>query len=187
MSEQVPIYPATNPHVLSNVPIYPNVDDEVKPYGKRGRGHPTKYQGDLTIAMTFEYLDQCEDRYMTVPVYDEKGERIKLVTDEDRDRVRTIFKAAVPTIAGLAVYLGVNSDTVNEWRANHPEYSVTVRTLLDIQETRLIQGAASGLYPPRVANLMLSSNHGYSDKKVVEHQGLTLSDLHSAKKAEERE
>ena len=201
------IFPKVNPHVHgTKMPFFPNVDVSIKP--TRGRGHPTKYQGELTVQMTYEYLAQCEEKYVAVRVKTEEGADVQddryssegIEGDETRTvkegkgkdkktkqvkikvRSRTIYRPELPTVAGLATYLGVSRDTIYAWRDEHTEYSDTIKVLLQIQETKLINGGISGQYNSKVASLILSSTHDYREKKEIQHQGLSLGDLHSAQK-----
>lgn len=76
----------------------------------------------------------------------------------------------VPMVAGLAVALGLHKDTIYEW-CNDPQkrqFSDAVRAIEDAQHKALVNGGISGAYNPTITKLMLSSNHGYSEKQAIE-------------------
>jgi len=64
-----------------------------------GVGRPTKYNGDETIERTAEYFFDS------------------MMVAEDR----------VPSIEGLAVYLGVDKNTVYAWMDRHPEFLSAIK------------------------------------------------------------
>jgi hypothetical protein len=69
----------------------------------------------------------------------------------------------VPTIAGLAKYLGKTRPTMYDWAKNFPKFSYIIETLLGNQELRLINGGLASEMNSTIAKLILSK-HGYSDK-----------------------
>lgn len=111
-------------------------------------GRPTLYSEDILIKAK-EYLDSCED----VEIEREQGQRT-----EYRLNVK------LPTVQGLAVYLGVSRDTIYEWSTKYPEFSDTIELLNAEQGDKLINQGLAGNYNPTIAKLMLSSNHGMREK-----------------------
>lgn len=75
----------------------------------------------------------------------------------------------IPTFAGLCVYIGINRETGRVWVTQYPEFSVTAKDLLTIQEQKLTAGALLKTYDASVAKLLLAANHGMSDKTQVDH------------------
>lgn len=73
---------------------------------------------------------------------------------------------AIPTIDGLALYLGVSRDTVRVWAkdAEKREFSGTVETLMSKQGKTLQNGGISGSFNPTITKLILSSNHGMKER-----------------------
>ena len=69
----------------------------------------------------------------------------------------------IPSIAGLAVYLGVNRSTVYKWRDENQEFSDTLECLLHNQEVRALNNGLTGDFTPAITKLVLA-NHGYSDR-----------------------
>lgn len=72
----------------------------------------------------------------------------------------------IPTIAGLAVYLGVSRSTLYEYKKLDNEFSDTLEMILQNQERLLINRSLTGDFNATIAKLMLA-NHGYNDKQEV--------------------
>lgn len=72
----------------------------------------------------------------------------------------------IPTIAGLAVYLGVSRSTLYEYKKLNNEFSDTLEMILQNQERLLINRSLTGDFNATIAKLMLA-NHGYNDKQEV--------------------
>ena len=106
-------------------------------------GRPTVYDDDL-IAKAMEYVDS-------------EGECAGDV---------------VPTIAGMAVHLGISRETIRLWAAdeNRPEFFGIVERLLSTQEKKVINGSMTNVYNATISKLLLSK-HGYSDKQETTLQG----------------
>ncbi len=126
-------------------------------------GRPTSYNDEIPGRVQ-EYLSLCVDETKDVI----SGESEKFTSYKQK----TIVK--LPTIEGLAVYIGVHKDTINEWSKTHPEFSVVIHTLKAMQAERLINMGLSGDYNPVIAKVLLSK-HGYADR--TELTGADGSDL----------
>ena len=75
-------------------------------------------------------------------------------------------QTSLPTIQGFSLWLGVNDDTLNEWRKKYPEFSATLERLKKIQAQQLID---DGIYGGKEVNativkLMLQNNHGMKER-----------------------
>ncbi|EPL6584949.1 DNA-packaging protein [Providencia rettgeri] len=75
----------------------------------------------------------------------------------------------VPSVAGLACYLGVSRKTVYEWVKESTDLSDTLEGILAMQENKLINKGLNGDFNPTITKLMLA-NHGYSEKQEVDHK-----------------
>lgn len=73
----------------------------------------------------------------------------------------------VPSIAGLAVFLGVARKTISNWANNNEEFLHIVEGILSKQELMLSGGGLSGIYNASISKLLLTK-HGYSDKQEVD-------------------
>ena len=78
----------------------------------------------------------------------------------------------LPTHEGFAIKLGVNTDTIQEWKDKHKEFSVACKKLMDKQKNQLIN---DGLYGGKEVNqamaiFLLKANHGMieTEKKIFE-------------------
>lgn len=79
----------------------------------------------------------------------------------------------LPTMAGLALHLGVSKDTLNEWEKVHSEFSVALKRVMLKQEVKLIN---DGIYGGKEVNativkLLLQNNHGMREKQDVTTDG----------------
>lgn len=82
------------------------------------------------------------------------------------------FGDVIPSLAGLACYMGKTRETIYAWRDADKNFSDIVLSILAMQERQLLNGGLSGDYNATISKLVLSK-HGYSDK--VE-QDVTSSD-----------
>ncbi|MDK4680309.1 terminase small subunit [Kingella negevensis] len=69
----------------------------------------------------------------------------------------------VPSIAGLACFLGVARQQVQSWGEQNKEFKAALDAIKSAQEVLLINKGLQGDFNPAIAKLMLF-NHGYSDK-----------------------
>jgi hypothetical protein len=107
---------------------------------KRPVGRPTKYTED-TPDKAWHYVENYQD-----------------------------YGDVVPMVAGLAVALGISKETVYAW-AREPEkrqFSDALEAIEVGQHKALVNGSLSGTYNSTIAKLMLSSNHGYSEKQEID-------------------
>jgi len=72
----------------------------------------------------------------------------------------------VPSIAGMAVEIGVNRDTIHTWRKQEGKeiFSDMIDSMLSNQERKLLTGGLGGDMNSNITKLMLCK-HGYSDKQ----------------------
>ena len=112
---------------------------------------PTKYD-KLIVSKAQEYVDSCEDEIKQVI----SGESEKFTTFKEKVIVK------LPTIEGLALYLGIHKDTIYEWEKEYDEFSDVTNVLRAKQADRLINMGLSGDYNPLIAKVLLSK-HGYKE------------------------
>lgn len=106
---------------------------------KRKVGRPSKYNEDLQ-AQADEYIYRFAE-----------------------------FGDVVPTLAGLACFLGISRETCNEWPKIYPQFSDTTKAVSVMQERALINGGLSKANDSGITKLLLASNHGYSDRIEQAH------------------
>ena len=87
-----------------------------------------------------------------------------------------IVGEVLPSIAGLACYLGISRSTVYEYQKENKEFSDIVEGILALQESKLINSGLQGDFNPTIAKLLLAK-HGYSDKVTQELTGVDGKDL----------
>lgn len=130
-------------------------------------GRPTKLTPEL-IEKAKTYLATCIDK----PVWTDKGGIAYVDVN-------------LPTKVGIALYLGIDKTTVDEWCKETLDYDVQVtgpdeqvivayielrnqfssivKEVTAEQEKRLIQNGLGGLYKEKTTGMLLSK-HGYAEK-----------------------
>lgn len=68
----------------------------------------------------------------------------------------------IPSIAGLAVYLGITRETVYQWMKKHKELSDTISGMMAEQEQTLLNNGLDGTFNAHITKLVLSK-HGYTE------------------------
>ena len=74
----------------------------------------------------------------------------------------------IPTVPGLAVYIGVTSCTIRAWAKTHADVGEMLQLLNDMQETQLLNHGLDGSYNASIATLVLAK-HGYKKASEVDH------------------
>lgn len=106
-------------------------------------GRPTKFTAD-TLKIAQEYIADCED------------------STDDNGRLNV----SLPTVAGLAIRLGVSRETIYAWKSEDKEFSDVYQELMAKQEVQLLNNGLSSKYNSNIVKLMLGK-HGYSDKQEL--------------------
>lgn len=75
----------------------------------------------------------------------------------------------LPTVAGLAGHLDTIKSNIYEWVKKHPQFSDSLRKMIEDQEDTLINNGLSKTYDSKITKLILSANHGMSEKNITEH------------------
>ena len=73
------------------------------------------------------------------------------------------------SLCGLAVYLSVCEDTLQEWKHVHPEFSVALGIVKQESKDMLMNKGLDSSYNSTIAKLILSSNHGMAEKSEHLH------------------
>lgn len=110
-------------------------------------GRPTKYLPSLVYPQIDKYLESCSKE-----------------------------QTELPTVEGLALKLGVNADTIYEWRNRHPEFSEYLKKLADKQKNQLIN---DGMYGGKEVNasmaiFLLKAIHGLKETINVDQRILVI-------------
>ena len=102
-------------------------------------GRPTNYDKDSTIMRTIEYF----------------ADSVLVAGDN------------IPTIDGLAVYLGVSRDTIYEWKSKHSEFSYTIKEG-EAHQTRALVNLMTDKERFTAGSIFVAKNIlGWSDKKDI--------------------
>ena len=114
----------------------------MKKITKHAGGRPTKYKPEMSGQIE-EYMSMCGRENM-----------------------------ALPTVEGLALHLGVISETIREWAKKYPEFSVTLKKIADKQKEQLMN---DGMYGGKEINqamaiFLLKVNHGMKEEPTVLQQ-----------------
>lgn len=113
-------------------------------------GRPTKYRP--------EFVDEV-DRYLE--------ESIDEVVDGK-------LKVSIPTIEGFAMRLDIGKRALYDYEKDYPEFSHALDKIRMEQKKRLLNMGLSGDYNSTIAKLILSANHGMTDRVDTTSQGESI-------------
>ena len=74
-----------------------------------------------------------------------------------------LVNEVIPTIAGLACYVGKNRDSIYQYKKESSEFSDILDGIMRLQESKLINRGLTGEFNSTITKLILTK-HGYSDK-----------------------
>jgi DNA-packaging protein gp3 len=144
-------------------------------------GRPTLYKPEHCLALV---------NYFSAPPYVEKTKKIVTKTG---DIIEVTEKEATdfPTLAGFAIELGVNKDTLNEWCKRHPEFSEAYKLAKLYQERYLAVNGNKDLLSTAFAIFTAKNVIGWRDKQpdevdVVVNNFAALSDADLDQKIKEK-
>ena len=102
------------------------------------------------------------------------------VTAKVREYIATGYEAAghlIPSLAGLCDTMDITKSMLYVWESERPDLAEALAKLKQRQELVLINNGLSGKFNNAICKLMLTTNHGYSDKTITEsHATLELID-----------
>jgi hypothetical protein len=78
----------------------------------------------------------------------------------------TSYEDVVPTVAGLAVALGVSKKTLYNWGDRDDAFLHALERLMTKQERELVTNGLTSIFNPVITKLMMQ-NHNYSDKQEI--------------------
>lgn len=114
-------------------------------------GRPTIFTNEY-IEKAKKYLETCVDEI----------EEYHKTRGEKSDGYERLVRVRLPTIEGLAVFMGINKDTIYEWCKVNEEFSDVIEQLRATQADRLVNNGLSGDYNPNIAKVLLTK-HGYRE------------------------
>lgn len=121
-------------------------------------GRPTKLTPEL-LEKAKTYLEYCEKN----PVIREKVKTVQSESKLEKSTEREEYPH-LPTVAGFAVYLGINKDTVYEWSKEDKEFSDVLANVQTASEEMKWKYGASGTLNANIVRFGLSAIHGYKEK-----------------------
>jgi hypothetical protein len=125
-------------------------------------GRPSEYKPEYCQKVD-EYLQSRQDEDVKV---------VKQASiEKGYEMYDTKLKVKLPTIEGFALFIGVNKTSLYEWEKIHDEFSNALGKIRTEQQQRLLDKGLSGEYNSTIAKLVLSANHGMSEKTIQEVTG----------------
>ncbi len=73
------------------------------------------------------------------------------------------------SLCGLAVYIGVCEDTLQEWSKVHKEFSVSMAKINQTSKEMLLNKGLISEYSPNMARFVLSANHSMAERTETTH------------------
>ena len=70
---------------------------------------------------------------------------------------------SIPSVAGLACFLGVARATMHNWAKEHPQFLGTLDSIKESQEREALNKGITGAFNATITKLVLA-NHGYADR-----------------------
>lgn len=143
-------------------------------------GRPTKYDPVETITESLNYLESCEDAWEKVPsivheqiltkqIKDEEGNETGEEEISKKETVDYVMKRTVklPSIEGLAYFLGVTRPLIYEWKQLYPEFLYIIEKLQTKQTRTLIDKGVSGDYNSTISKVLLAKQ-GYKEETSLD-------------------
>jgi hypothetical protein len=116
-------------------------------------GRPSKYN---------EEIQKKADKYASVELYSKKI--IEKVFQGAKIPIEIDVPNSVPTVAGLALELGISRETVYDWARKIPSFSDTLQKIKLKQEAFLVHHGLLGGYDGNYAKFLAINMTDYKDK-----------------------
>lgn len=125
-------------------------------------GRPTKYQKKYCEEI-IDYFNQSPQTCMYKEEYFQNGEL--------KSKTPIITASQFPTFQGFANEIGVDVDTLLNWKEEHEEFFGAYTRAKQLQEKIWLVNAMGGLYNAQFAQFFGKNCLGYKDKQELEHSG----------------
>lgn len=92
------------------------------------------------------------------------------LTEEIYEKAETylnVYESAIPSAAGLAIYLGVSRATLYNWADKEPEFLDILELVNTHQEQICLDNGLKGDFNATIAKLVLGK-HGYKDQQETD-------------------
>ncbi len=116
-------------------------------------GRPTDYKKGY-IQEVDKYLAENEDEW-------NEYHKTRGVKSDSYEMVMTV---KLPSRVGFASYLDTTRETLDNWSQDHKEFLYALKKIDAEQQTRLVNEGLAGNYNPAISKLLLSANHGLSER-----------------------
>ena len=127
---------------------------------KHPGGRPSKYLETETISLVNTYLEMCGDvketKYRTITKKDKDG------NENQAEESYDVWTHSLPSIEGLALFMGLHKDTIYEWEKQYKEFSDVICKLRNMQAKMLIDNGLMGKYNSTISKVLLTK-HGYRE------------------------
>ncbi len=80
-------------------------------------------------------------------------------------------KKELVSLCGFAVYVGVTEQTLTNWGEKNSDFLGALGRIKQVSKKMLFDGGLANTYNSTIAKLILSSNHGMSDKQRIDIDG----------------
>lgn len=125
-------------------------------------GRPTKYNKKYCKEI-IEYFNKPPQNCIYKEEYFNNG--------QVKSKTPIIVAEEFPTFQGFASKIGVNIDTLHEWKEKYVEFSEAYTRAKELQEKIWLVNAMGGLYNAQFAQFFGKNCLGYKDKQELEHSG----------------
>jgi hypothetical protein len=126
-------------------------------------GRPTKYDP--------EYCNQIVE-YFNKPPFHIEYKREYYNNGELKSEYPIQMANEYPTFQRFAFSIGVNVDTLHEWKTQYPEFSEAYTRAKELQESIWSVNALQNLYNSQFAQFIGKNCFGYKDKQEVDLSGI---------------
>ncbi|MFW9968637.1 MAG: hypothetical protein ACFFDF_00455 [Candidatus Odinarchaeota archaeon] len=127
-----------------------------------GAGRPTKYKK--------KYCEEIIDHFRIQPQIVKK-KKTYYASGQVKSEEEYPVAALLPTFQSFADKIGVNIDTLHEWKSKYTEFSEAYARAKELQEHIWLVNSMSNLYNAQFAQFFGKNCLGYKDKQEVEHSG----------------
>lgn len=142
---------------------------------KRPPHRPTKYKPEY-VKKADAYLKSCVKsleayhKHLSARGINYLSDKKKIEVELKKIKLK-IPKPKLPTVEGLAYKLNVVVSTLYEWDKKHPAFSKALTKITEKRKELLMEGGLFWDYNPTVAKLILSSNHGMTERSDLTSAG----------------
>jgi len=124
-------------------------------------GRPTKYDPSVVDKIT-EFFNKAPYKEVMQKIVTKSGDVVEVPMEKAND---------FPTLAGFALSIGIDRDTLKEWAKEYPDFSAAYKKAKEAQENFLMVNGLKGLVQQPTAIFGLKNYSGFTDKQEIKHEG----------------